>query len=854
MHVVAAGAILLAPVALGAPDLDVASVATIRAHNSSLFWGTYRPNLYFGTRTRTPESLLTGLMWFGVGDLQSGAWQKIRHTCEQGDELSGYAWQKHDGRTFGTQEIKDNLNNITIKTEFLKRSGGDHGGDWVVRITGTPFADHTSDVSMLFYTGLDGNGQFAEGETDDEIDLSDHRYRKRDPAVWNKDGSVIFRGASKDLGDFAFVVVDGPDNKPPPTGPYPPTYELPKVDHTRLAKWALPKGRVWQIKDALLPNMVDAPGGARQLVQLYKDPMPSAAELLLAHNQLEGNDPNVYIVQKTLRAPFQFDIVFLSQSARDHDAEISFDDAKELSGPSLTNLLKSASKNYDDRFEKQFNLASKGYNKDEIAFAQSLLGNMVGGLGYFHGTQIVDRALEGHEEDSVEDFPETEEEDEEEDDYFGGGSRSGGSGKPQPKPQQEGPFSLFTAVPSRPFFPRGFLWDEGFHQLLVGAWDNDLSLDILSHWASLIDEKGWVAREQILGDEARSKVPQEFQTQYPHFANPPTLILAVSKYIERLRAAREHPEVTIDETNTIASTSDLNILTRGHLIDQTLATSYLDNVYEKFKTQYSFFRRTQWGNIEDYGRNPKGGEGYRWRGRTNQHTLTSGLDDYPRASPPHEGELHVDLISWVAFYARTLRAVAEEIGREGDVKRFLEDEGNLLRSLDELHWNEKSQSYCDVSVDDNGDSYHLVHKGYISLFPFLLGLLPPDHPHLGAILDMLRDEKHLWTPYGLASLSKSDEFYGTSENYWRGPVWINVNYLALGSLYKNYMNKPGPQQAKAQKIYKELRENIISNVYKEYKRTGYVWEQYSSVDGEGKRSHPFTGWTALVTLIMAEQY
>lgn len=52
----------------------------------------------------------------------------------------------------------------------------------------------------------------------------------------------------------------------------------------------------------------------------------------------------------------------------------------------------------------------------------------------------------------------------------------------------------------------GIYRDEGFHLLHIGEWDNDLSLEILKDWISLIDEDGWVAREQILGDEARSKV------------------------------------------------------------------------------------------------------------------------------------------------------------------------------------------------------------------------------------------------------------------------------------------------------------------------------------------------------------
>ena len=82
------------------------------------------------------------------------------------------------------------------------------------------------------------------------------------------------------------------------------------------------------------------------------------------------------------------------------------------------------------------------------------------------------------------------------------------------------------------------------------------------------------------------------------------------------------------------------------------------------------------------------------------------------------------------------------------------------------------------------ESHHVCHKGYLSLFPFLLGLLPPDSPHLGAILDLLRDPEHLWSPYGLRSLSAAHPEFGQGENYWKGPIWIQMNFLALKALYK----------------------------------------------------------------------
>jgi len=48
------------------------------------------------------RSLVVGVMWFSyTGQLS------IRHTCEHGDGLARYGWSRHDGSSFGQQEIVD---------------------------------------------------------------------------------------------------------------------------------------------------------------------------------------------------------------------------------------------------------------------------------------------------------------------------------------------------------------------------------------------------------------------------------------------------------------------------------------------------------------------------------------------------------------------------------------------------------------------------------------------------------------------------------------------------------------------------------------------------------------------------
>ena len=137
---------------------------------------------------------------------------------------------------------------------------------------------------------------------------------------------------------------------------------------------------------------------------------------------------------------------------------------------------------------------------------------------------------------------------------------------------------------------------------------------------------------------------------------------------------------------------------------------------------------------------------------------------------------------------RSMRRIANFISETEDVREFEGYETAIIRNIDDLHWDSKEKTYCDATIDDYEESVHVCHKGYISIFPFLTGLLPPDSPRLGSILDLIADEEALWSPFGLRSLSKADPNYGTNEDYWRSPIWMNINYLAVKALLVHFLS------------------------------------------------------------------
>ncbi|PPQ81232.1 hypothetical protein CVT25_015756 [Psilocybe cyanescens] len=791
--------------------LPFAGTVLCRPTNDTLLWGAYRPNLYFGLRPRIPQSLMTGLMWFGTHDYQSVG--KIRHACDQGDNLDSYTWTEYDTREGGVQVIEDSFNNVKITTEFLKVAGGDHGGSWAARIKGEPIdRSKISRVSPIFYFGLEGLGG---------LDMETEENENGIP------GEIKLSGSSPDLDEFTIRIVDSADNRAVVIGPHADAFQS-RLGRTHFAGRPVKEGDIWQANQIISRAILDR---ARDVIAPYQDPAvgaPDPSFVLQLPDDVYTNS-NLFAIQKFFDGPFQFDVFFDSASLK-----------QKLTSATLDQGIPALVEAYGRRFREVFPhpIDYPADKKDSLeSFSKAVTSNLVGGVGYFYGTSIVDRKF-------------SYEWDDDEDAVINNAEEKGA--------KLTDPKALLTATPSRSFFPRGFYWDEGFHLLHIGQWDNDFSLEILKDWIDLIDDDGWVAREQILGEEARSKVPAEFQTQVPNYANPPTLTMAVVAFIERVkRASSGHDNIDADlgldlgmgtGQAPLGTAQKVTAIESQFVENPELARAFLQEIYKPLKRHYDWFRRTQRGQIKQYSRKARSRtEGYRWRGRSELHVLTSGMDDYPRG-PPHAGELHLDLISWVAYFSRTMREIASFVGEKEDEITFAKNERAILDNIEDLHWNEEEQMYCDVDVDDEDESYHVCHKGYLSLFPFLLEQLPPSSPHLGAILDILSDPDHLWSPYGIRSLSASHPEFGKGENYWKGPIWIQMNYLALRALHKTYAAQEGPYQEKAKQIYKELRKNVVDNVVKEYERTGYVWEQYDAISGEGKRSHPFTGWTSLTAL------
>lgn len=139
-------------------------------------WGSYRPGIYFGMKTRTPVALSTGILWSGSRK------NSLRHDTSQ-DELTQFEWVKHNGINYGNQNLIDKSYDMAISTTFLVKEviplemldsedsetaycdgiKKTEESSWVQRISVKSIENssthRSSQKSLYFYIGFEGADQ-----------------------------------------------------------------------------------------------------------------------------------------------------------------------------------------------------------------------------------------------------------------------------------------------------------------------------------------------------------------------------------------------------------------------------------------------------------------------------------------------------------------------------------------------------------------------------------------------------------------------------------------------------------------------------------------------------------------------
>jgi len=695
--------------------------------------------------------------------------------------IKSYGWQRHDGRSFGIQNVKDSEIGVEINTSFVKTwpsydtadsEAPKGGGDWALKFKVAPLKGSKvrggvpKTLSVVLHVCTLGKNAF----------LSEP---KTDLGTGNSP-LATFTGTNAATGRFAISVFGrGEGNERASVSYFGGKHKREQMEQA----------------DDLLKNIYR--------YAMKNDPM--AQTLRLPDEMHDVERANAVYIQVVIPVGGEVDVVFNSFQAHSVDEKMEngasqlLDHAQELAGAKLTNVVAARLHAFDAKFENMFKLSTKAckasssksvacknekFTEAATEVGKVALSQIMGGITYLDGTWF--KAVAPHYNTSSE----------------------------------QAAVVSFSATPCRDGFARGFLWDEGFHQLLVSRWDPEISRDILLHWFALMQHDGWIPREQFIGGETRRRIESRWWVQNPTHANPPTLLLAL--------------EVLIDSGNA--------------------PESFLKCMAPKVKVWLDWFKRTQ--------RAPAL-YSFKWSGRQRTdgiwHTLSSGLDDYPRANWTSDvADRHVDLYSWIVMMHRVLMKMNQKL--ELDHTGLASTVDTLKKHVEAIHWNNDTMSFGDRGYMEYGPRSKKTHRvdfvrhhGYVSLFPFLLDVLPEDFGSLKmqAIIDVLKSEKYLMSKAGLRSLSPTapgggrDVVYGSQEDYWRGKVWININYLALAALHKH---KSSPA------TYDTLRANIVDTITASYVKKGFLFEQYDDKTREGLKHKPFAGWTALVLLIMAEAY
>ena len=218
-----------------------------------------------------------------------------------------------------------------------------------------------------------------------------------------------------------------------------------------------------------------------------------------------------------------------------------------------------------------------------------------------------------------------------------------------------------------------------------------------------------------------------------------------------------------------------------------------------------------------------------------------GMDNSPRFDVK-EPLYAIDFSCFMANDVRHMALMARELGRADEAAFYEAWFKKIAADVNEWLWSEEDQFYFDYHI-----SAKKLHKVWsvASFLPLFSGVC--NERQAAALVKELENPESFGTPFPIPSISQKDETFGS--DMWRGPVWINYNYMISLGL-KEYGYEP---------LGREIIEKTIFFMNSWYQENGTIYEFYDSSNKkapnrQNRKGLPFEPYNIQVRLQPIRDY
>jgi len=214
-----------------------------------------------------------------------------------------------------------------------------------------------------------------------------------------------------------------------------------------------------------------------------------------------------------------------------------------------------------------------------------------------------------------------------------------------------------------------------------------------------------------------------------------------------------------------------------------------------------------------------------------QHPFSSGLDDSPLWDDGMPVEAP-DLNTYLYLQQEALAKIARAIGDLEAARMWSERADAMVERLLQNSWDPVAGIFWAKK-----DGKRIPVRTPFNLFPLITGRMPADVA--SRLVSHLTDPRQFWPRYPVPTVALDDPSYNPNQ-MWRGPTWINVNYLMIEGLERSGYPDLG----------RELRRRTLELMASQMD----IYEYYHPETGEAPpKAAPIFGWSSAVFIDLAIQ-